>query len=71
MCPRFVHFHVFSPFYGRFKIGSRQKHGLKFENSSEPSRDLFGCQTPCFWPWGIIWDHFQTALKDKNRVEGL
>ena len=70
----FFHFHVFSPVFGRFKIGSRQKHGLKFKNSSEPSRDLFWCQTPCFWPWGIIWDHLpepQIDLKVKNRVVGL
>ena len=56
MCPRFFYFHVFSPFFGRLKIGSWQKHGLKFKNSSEPSRDLFWSQTPCFWPWGIISD---------------
>ena len=34
----------------------------------------FWCQTPGFWVWGIIWDHFQKPqidLKAKNWVDGL
>ena len=31
----------------------------------------FWCQTPCFWIWGIIWDHLQKPQIDLNVTNGL
>ena len=31
----------------------------------------FWCQTPCFWVWGIIWDHLQKPQIDLNVTNGL
>ena len=48
------------------KIGSQQNHGLKFQNSSEPSRDLILVSTPMFLGMG---NHLGQFTEHRDRPE--
>ena len=50
--PLLFYFRDFSPIFGHLKIGSSQNHGLKFQKSLEPSRDLILVSNPMFLGMG-------------------